>query len=315
MFPEGQFPMRSDGLLKELHFRLEEKGYQSRVVSAAHLHDLRARIEEIHTRGLLNEEFFRERLTHFSFEPPDIVQHAGSLVVVAIPQPQVRALFTWQGKPKQVIIPPTYDSHMDKSVEDLLSNALSPQGYHIARAILPVKSLAVLSGLGEYGKNNICYVPGLGSFHRLVAFYSDITCLHDSWREPQVMKRCENCQACLRACPTGAIASDRFLIRAERCITFHNERVSEFPSWIDPSWHNCLEGCMYCQRVCPENAAFRDWIEDTHAFSEEETNLILKSTPPDHLPHETASKLAQLSMLEDTHILGRNLKVLLEKPE
>jgi hypothetical protein len=70
---------------------------------------------------------------------------------------------------------------------------------------------------------------------------------------------------------------------------------------------------MHCQRVCPENANFRDWVEGNHAFSEEETNLILKSTPPDRLPPETASKLAQLSMLEDTPILGRNLKALLDK--
>jgi hypothetical protein len=70
---------------------------------------------------------------------------------------------------------------------------------------------------------------------------------------------------------------------------------------------------MHCQRVCPKNVNFRDWVEGNHAFSEEETNLILKSTPPDRLPHETARKLVQLSLLEDTHILGRNLKVLLDK--
>jgi epoxyqueuosine reductase len=212
-----------------------------------------------------------------------------------------------------VIIPPTYDSQTDKAVEGILSDVLGPQGYRVARAVLPVKSLAVRSGLGEYGRNNVCYVPSMGSFHRLAAFYSDITSSHDSWREPQAMRRCENCQACSRACPTGAISSDRFLIRAERCITFHNERLGEFPAWIDPSWHNCLEGCMHCQRVCPENVNFRDWVEGNHAFSEEETNLILKSTPPDRLPDETARKLVELSLLEDTHILGRNLKALLDK--
>ena len=126
------------------------------------------------------------------------------------------------------------------------------------------------------------------------------------------MKSCQGCQACSRACPTGAIVHDRFLIRAERCITFHNERPNEFPDWIDPSWHNCLEGCMRCQKVCPENANFRDWVEGDHAFSEEETNCILKSTPPDRLPPETARKLAQLSLLEDTHLLGRNLKALFD---
>jgi epoxyqueuosine reductase len=305
--------MKDDALLQELNSSLEAEGYKSRTVSALHVHDLQQRIEEPRAHGLLSEEFYQERLTHFSFELPDTLPKTKSLFVVAVPQPQVRVLFTWRGKPKQVIIPPTYDSHTDKPVENTLSHTLSPQGYRVARALLPVKSLAVLSGLGEYGKNNICYVPGLGSFHRLVAFYSDIACPDDTWREPRTMESCENCQACSRACPTGAIASDRFLIRAERCITFHNERRAEFPAWIDPSWHNCLEGCMYCQRACPENANFRDWAEEGCTFSEEETDLILKSTPPESLPSETARKLVQLSLLEDTHILGRNLRVLLQR--
>jgi epoxyqueuosine reductase len=308
-------PMEDDRLPQELHSRLGEKGYQSRIVPVLHLHDLRERIEEIRAHGLLNEEFYRERLTHFSFEPPEVFPHAKSLIVVAVPQPQIRVLFTWKGAPRQVIIPPTYASETDKVVEGILSDVLDPQGYHVARAVLPVKSLAVRSGLGEYGRNNICYVPSMGSFHRLVAFYSDITCSDDSWRDPQAMRSCLNCQACSRACPTGAIASDRFLIRAERCITFHNERPSEFPAWIEPRWHNCLEGCMHCQRVCPENAHFRDWVEGNQAFSEEETNCILKSTPSDRLPHETARKLAQLCLLEDTHLLGRNLKALLSRQE
>lgn len=76
-----------------------------------------------------------------------------------------------------------------------------------------------------------------------------------------------------------------------------------------------MEGCMYCQRACPENADFRDWVEGDHTFTEEETNLILKSTPPDRLPYETAKKLEQLCMLEDTHLLGRNLKALLGRQE
>jgi hypothetical protein len=50
--------MKDDRLHQELHSRLKEKGYQSRTVSVLHLRDLRERIEEIHTRGLLNTEFY-----------------------------------------------------------------------------------------------------------------------------------------------------------------------------------------------------------------------------------------------------------------
>ena len=32
------------------------------------------------------------------------------------------------------------------------------------------------------------------------------------------MERCQNCRACLQYCPTGAIAADRVLPHADRCL-------------------------------------------------------------------------------------------------
>jgi len=184
---------------------------------------------------------------------------------------------------------------------------------------LPVKLLAVRSGLGAYGKNNICYVPGMGSFHRLVAFYSDLPCPEDNWQELQMLERCQNCSACVRHCPTGAIpsaqlrtgTSERFLLRAERCITFHNERAGDFPfpAWLDPSWHNCLVGCLDCQRICPQNKDFLEWVEEGAEFSREETALLLEGVPLDQLPAETGRKLEQLDLIEYFDALPRNLRV------
>ena len=115
--------------------------------------------------------------------------------------------------------------------------------------------LAVRSGLAAYGRNNVTYVTGLGSFHRLSAFYSDMPCDGDEWHELRLLDRCVKCRLCHRLCPTGAIARDRFLLHAERCIVFHNEKpwTVPFPAWLDPAWHNCLVGCLLCQAKCPEN--------------------------------------------------------------
>ena len=307
--------MKDERLVQELSLRLEKEGCQSRTVSVRCVRDLQESIERNHAQGLLNEEFYQERLTHFSFKLPDTLPDAQSLIVVVAPQPQIRVAFTWQGEPRPVIIPPTYVHETDKIVESILSDVLDLEKHHFTRAALPLKLLAVRSGLGAYGRNNICYVPGFGSFHRLVAYYMNIPCSDDRWREPKMMENCQNCQACCRACRAGAIAADRFLIRAERCITFHNERPHEFPDWIDPSWHNCLVGCMHCQRVCPENIGFRDWVEGDQVFSEEETTHILNSTPSNRLPEETAKKLEQLDLLEDSQLLGRNLGALLRRQE
>jgi len=303
--------MNKERLMQELHGRLLEEGYRSQTVSIQHIHDLQRGIEGSNIRSLLNEELYKECLSYLSFKPPDTLPDAESLIVVAAPQPQIRLEFTYRKSSYQFIIPPTYVHETDKRIEETLCSILNPRKYRLARADLPLKLLAVCSGLADYGRNNICYVPGIGSFHRLVAFYTDLPCSEENWRDPEMMERCQGCEACIHSCPTGALKADRFLMHAEQCITFHNERINEFPAWIDPSWHNSLVGCLRCQKVCPENHAFLDRIKDDGTFSEEETRLILNLTSRDRLPTETANKLKRLNMLEYSDILGRNLRALL----
>jgi epoxyqueuosine reductase len=132
-----------------------------------------------------------------------------------------------------------------------------------------------------------------------------------------MLQACEKCDLCRRACPTGAIPSDRFLLRAERCISYHNEKKGDipFPSWMDVRWHNCIEGCMRCQRACPVDKHFLDWVEDEEEFSEEETALLLEGASRERLHEETVRKLANLDILNDLGILPRNLGVFFRKHE
>ena len=279
--------------MEELFSQLDELGYQGRIVSIQHLGDLREGIEEHRRRGLFDRELYQTYLSEFSFSPPDSLPEVRSMIVVAVPQPQIQVTFIWDGEPTRLVIPPTYpERKTDNRVRELLAEVLEPVGYRVAEAVLPRKLLAVRSGLAAYGKNNITYVPGMGSFHGLVAVYSDLPVQEDNWREPQMMESCRDCSACLRHCPVGAITSERFLLRAERCITFHNEKPGSvpFPAWIDPSWHNCLVGCLHCQRICPQNREFVNWVEDGPQFSEEETALVLKGVPLDQLPADTNAK-------------------------
>jgi len=183
----------------------------------------------------------------------------------------------------------------------------------LQKAIVPWKLLAARSGLAQYGKNNITYIAGLGSFYRLVAFVSDLPCLEDSWGEPQILKDCSKCDACTKACPSGAIGTDRFLLHAERCITFHNERQEEFPTWLNPSWHHCLVGCMVCQKVCPANKPFRKEVTEGPVFSETETAAVLQGSSRDLLPPGAVQKLEGLDMIGYAKVLGRNLDVLIRK--
>jgi epoxyqueuosine reductase len=299
-----------------LYTTLEKAGCQGHLVAIRRLSDLQERLEQSYRLGLLDEEFYQERLTGFVFNPPDHLPCAQSILILAYPHPQTRIMFTWNGKPLQLIIPPTYlhGKEGDHRVHNLLAATLEPMGYHVTEALLPKKLLAVSSGLSAYGKNNICYVGGMGSFVRLAAFYSDFPCVEDNWREPLMMEACQRCSACGNKCPTGAIPENRFLLRAERCITYHNEKPGHvpFPTWLDPSWHNCLVGCMTCQWICPKNKDFLHNVEDGAAFSQEEAELILEGSSLDQLPTALAKKIKQFDLVDFLDIFPRNLSVLLK---
>jgi len=303
---------------RELLHHLTERGYKGAVTSMGHLSELKEDIEGRFRQGLFDKEFFRERLGWLDFRILNGLPEAKSIIVVAVPSPQSQATFNCNGQKWALILPPTYVAYnaTTKQTQGFLAQILNPKGYDVAPTALPLKLLAVRSGLAEYGRNNITYVPGMGSFLQLVAAYSDLPCTEDRWREPQMMQRCQNCQACQKACPTGAIATDRFLLHAERCIVFHNEKKGNvpFPTWIDPSWHNCLEGCMHCQRACPEDARFMHWIEETEEFTQEETALLLDGATQDQLPAETVRKLEHLDILNDLDRFPRNLSVFFKKP-
>ncbi|MEE9192556.1 MAG: 4Fe-4S double cluster binding domain-containing protein [Candidatus Aerophobetes bacterium] len=295
--------------------QLAKLGYKASIVSVGHLGDLEQEIENYYEKGFFDEEFYKERLSRFVFRPPDSLLRARSVIIIAVPQPQIQVIFTCKGEKVPCMIPPTYvaSTETDRQLENLLTGILGPENYRVAQALLPEKLLAVHSGLGSYGRNNICYVGGMGSFHQLVAFYTDFSSREDSWQESKLMKSCEKCSACLRSCPTGAITPKRFLLHAERCISFHNERIGDFPGWIDPSWHNCVVGCLLCQTVCPENKDFLQWVEEKEEFSQKETDLLLEGKQLDQLPSSVIRKLERLELIEYLNVLPRNLSVLLNR--
>ncbi len=305
--------MSAGELTKELYSLLEQNGSRGKIVPIEHLNELQKELEGQRREGLIDESLYRKYLTSFDFKVSEILPEAKCIIVVAVPQPNIRIRFDLGGELVPMIIPSTYAYSSDKQVKNIIEGLLGPGGYRLQKVALPLKLLAVCSGLAEYGKNNIAYIPDMGSFHRLVAFYTEFPGVGDDWRGPRVSERCEKCPVCMETCPTGAIASDRFLVRAEKCITFLNEGSDEFPGWLDPSWHNCLVGCLLCQNLCPMNKGFMEWKDEGEPFSREETALLLQGAPKEEYPDETIEKLKQLGLIIYLDMLGRNLGVLLDK--
>jgi epoxyqueuosine reductase len=296
---------------------LEKEGCKAKVVSVEHLADLQTEIKQRYSDGEFDVEFANRYIPRFKFQTPADLD-AKSIVVVAMPRLPTRAVFNYKGKKHAFILPPTYTAYDEKrlQVENLVAQSVGADGYRIASPDLPLKLLASRSGLTRYGRNNIAYVEGMGSFMRLTAVYSDMPTESDDWGKAEMMPQCQNCNLCQNACPTGAISTDRFLLHAERCLTYHNEKPGDipFPDWIKQEWHNCVIGCMKCQAACPQNRPYLKQVGEKAEFTEEETGLLLKGASSEEIPVDTMRKMKLLSLTDYLSMMPRNLSVLLNKP-
>jgi epoxyqueuosine reductase len=298
----------------ELLAGLSARGCAFRVVSVRRLTELKREIETRHHRGLFDEDFYREWVSGFDSSPPESMPQARSIILVAVQERKKQITFTWNGREHPLLIPPTYfEAPTRARLQRLLSELLRTRGYGVSPASLPKKLLAVRSGLAEYGKNNLSYIPGMGSAFGLEAFYSELPPEADPWGETRFMERCGSCSECRRRCPTGAIPAEGFLIRAERCLSLHNEQPSStpFPSWIDPSWHNCLIGCLRCQEACPANRGYLDQVDESLRVSESDTRRLLQTRSARRLPVRLRRTFERSDLLELLEVLPRNLRVLI----
>jgi epoxyqueuosine reductase len=251
--------------------------------------------------------------------PTDLGSRA--VVVVAIPSPARIVSFQLTDRILKARIPPTYGQYAswDNAVASELQ-ALLPQLGELTPLQGPRKALAARLGLVRYGRNNITYAPGLGSYLLLCAVLTGAM-----ERVPTApaqgltaMAACGSCTACLEACPTGAIVQERFLIRAERCVTGRNEYPGAWPSWVPASAHNSLIGCMACQEACPYNRGKLKEVDSGIAFDAIETAAMLRAAAaaadPAAAPWPAiGEKLASHGLDEVRPVIARNLAALVAR--
>jgi len=301
-----------DAIGIKIGLALKPHGYEARTVSIAHLPEVQESVGRLVRHGTIDKKLHAK--WHFYLKSNEDMPDAKTIIILAMPQPLTRLNFEWRGRIFSADIPPTYFTRADISrAEKALTSVLDTTGHRLLKAHLALKTLAVRSGMAEYGRNNITYVPRMGSLYQLVAFYTDFPCEEDNWRESRIMQACNDCSLCRENCPTGSIVDDRFLIRAENCLGFLNEKEPDSPYWakLQPDWPNALIGCMACQSVCPANKPYLHNITDGQSFSEEETGHILHKTPWEELPPETRQKLEELHWAYP--LMSENLISLVEK--
>ena len=253
------------------------------------------------------------------FIPSDLSFEPHSLISVAMPSPCVILLFHHRGKTVQCTVPTHYTDWYSKNDKALqyIKSYLAPLGFSAATVMtITQKLLAVHSGLGKYGRNNICYNDEFGSYMQIMTYVSDLPCDETAWFPLRRMEVCESCKACVASCPTGAIDPNRRLVNSDRCITYYDELPGDsFPAWMEESVHNSVVGCMKCQDCCPANAHNKDNIVMGATFSENETTELLNHKSSEPYSDSLAVKIEATGIPPEyakPDVFPRNIAILLQ---
>lgn len=146
------------------------------------------------------------------------------------------------------------------------------------------------SGLGWIGKNSLLLTTRFGSFVFIGELIVDVELEYDR----PINDLCGSCRACIDACPTGAIVSEK-IVDANKCISYHTieNKSPDMPSHLKDRFLNRMFGCDICQDVCPWNRKLSphntpDFIPDQEflfmnrkdwfRLNEEKYNKLFKGT-------------------------------------
>lgn len=111
------------------------------------------------------------------------------------------------------------------------------------------RELARKAGIGWIGKNTMLITKEFGSWIFLGEIFVSIELPPDS---PVNTNFCGTCNACIRACPTGALRP--YFLDSKRCLSYitveHREEIPDIYAKENEGW---IFGCDICQEVCPWN--------------------------------------------------------------
>ncbi len=145
---------------------------------------------------------------------------------------------------------------------DRITELTGPFQYRAFADSAPVmeKALAEKAGLGWIGKHSNLLSHQAGSWFFLGELYTDLPLPVDT----PATEHCGTCQACIDACPTGAIVAP-FQVDARLCISYLTiELYGPIPESLRPAIGNRIYGCDDCQLVCPWNRFAQPALE--HGF-------------------------------------------------
>ena len=168
------------------------------------------------------------------------------------------------------------------------------------------KAWARKSGLGWVGKNANLITKKHGSFYFLAEIICDLELDYDL----AVTDHCGSCRACIDACPTQAIVSDR-IVDGSKCISYATiELKNEIPDYFNGKMDDWMFGCDVCQDVCPWNRFSAPTLQEKFAPNFQKLNF--RKNEWKELTQELFSEIFKKSAVKRTKFSGlmRNISFL-----
>jgi epoxyqueuosine reductase len=137
-----------------------------------------------------------------------------------------------------------------RQIAEKVAAVITERGYSATQGQdIPLKYVADRIGLGAYGRNGLLLTDKYGSYVALRAILTDAPLEPDRFEKTIP---CNDCGACIKACPTGALY-EPYKVNPKLCINPITRKDEYIHPDVRPKMSNWIHGCDICQEVCPVN--------------------------------------------------------------
>ena len=293
--------------------KAEKFGFQSCGISKAEfLEEEAPRLETWLNKGYHGEMQYMENHFDKRLNPTLLVDGAKSVISLSynyFPKVKIDEINNFK------ISKYAYGEDYHEVIKDILKNMVAELqeeigefGFRVFVDSAPVleKAWARKSGLGWVGKNANLITKKHGSFY----FLAEIICDLELEPDLAVTDHCGSCRACIDACPTQAIVSDR-IVDGSKCISYATiELKNEIPDYFNGKMDDWMFGCDVCQDVCPWNRFSAPTLQEKFAPNFQKLNF--RKNEWKELTQELFSEIFKKSAVKRTKFSGlmRNISFL-----
>ena len=293
--------------------KAEKFGFQSCGISKAEfLEEEAPRLETWLNKGYHGEMKYMENHFDKRLNPTLLVEGAKSVISLSynyFPKVKIDEINNFK------ISKYAYGEDYHEVIKDILKEMVTELqeeigefGFRVFVDSAPVleKAWARKSGLGWVGKNANLITKKHGSFYFLAEIICDLELEYDL----AVTDHCGSCRACIDACPTQAIVSDR-IVDGSKCISYATiELKNEIPDYFNGKMDDWIFGCDVCQDVCPWNRFSAPTLQEKFAPNFQKLNF--RKNEWKELTQELFSEIFKKSAVKRTKFSGlmRNISFL-----